>query len=782
MKSENIPETFANRYKIIEKLGAGGMGIVYLAHDPVLGIDVAIKVLAKDPTGLTAARLQREATAAGKLNHPNIAKVFDFGQTDNDSPYMVMEYIPGKSLSELIAERGFLPISEAIDIFEQILHGLAVAHSHKIIHRDLKPSNIMVTPSENGHNQVKLLDFGVAKLEMYSQELTSTGVLLGSPTYMSPEQSEGLDADVRSDIYSLGCLMFETLTGKPPFSGNTAFETISMHKSKAPPLLSDLAPEIEFSRNFILLIDSCLSKSPGARPQNCAELLAKLQDKPEPKIQVEEKVQDIEVQKLEPKTIMGQSPAVVAMIAMFAVALLAFGYVMISASMKTATNKKESEAIANADQDESKTNNTGLMRGTHGNAFMSGITSRRNTLKDGTATIKFNAALEDSDFDGFDKSQKSVDFSNINLTREQVEKLDTMPLETLRLRGQEINDDTIRHISKIKTLKTFYCKNSLLTNKSLAEIGKLTNLETLRLGCPLVTADGLSGFKNLKKLSSLQLDGDRLGDDVAEHLSVLPSLISLGIGSSSFTDQGVLNLKKLPRLQTLTISSQRVTDLSLAHLKELKSLYTANFGACKFSPDCCVKLEPGKKLYGFSINGQRYFSLASAKALSKTNFSIVNLLNTRIADDHLIEIAKIKRLTSLSIDPTLITIRGLSALKSPPLEVLSFRNYLNINDAIAKKFSQMKELRSLEIAHTNITDNQLMMLASLGQLQYLNLDGCPGITSEGIEAFQKLYTSMHHKECPIHRATVLARDIQELENFKSGKKDWRVKYKGEEIQ
>ncbi|MDX2107525.1 MAG: protein kinase [Candidatus Melainabacteria bacterium] len=774
MMSEQIPETFANRYKIIEKLGSGGMGVVYLAHDPVLNLNVAIKVLLADPTGLTAARLQREAMASGKLNHPIIARVFDFGQTKDGSPYMVMEYIDGKSLSELIAERGRLGVEEAIDIFRQILQGLALAHSHKIIHRNLKPSNIMVTSVDSRDQQVKLLDFGVAKLQAYSQELTSTGALLGSPIYMSPEQSQGDESDARSDIYSFGCLMFETLTGIPPFKGNSALETISMHKTKAPPLVTDVVSDLDISKELVSLIDSCLSKSPETRPQSCNDLLERLNAKPQ-KIQVEEIMP--EAPKVESKTVMGQSPAVVAMCVAFLLALTAFAYMMINASIKIGVNKKEAEVIAKADV--TQTTNTGL-GGERGDELIFGMSSHRKEQKDGSTSMKFSMGIDDADLDRIDKKQKQIDFSNVNISHDQLEKLSELPLESLRLRGQELNDETVCHVSKIKTLKSLYCKNSLLTNKGIAQLGKLSNLEILRIGCPFVTSEGLSGLSQLKKLTSLQVDGDRLKDDTANYLTSFPALKSLGIGSANLSDAGVANLKKMPQLHILTIRSSLVTDQALSSLKDFKSLNIANFAGCRFSANCCVKLQPGKKMYGLSINGQRYLSVESAKALSKTDISILNLIDTPISDDALIEIGKMKCLSSLNLEPASLSARGLNALKSPPLKVLGFRHCLNLNDSMAKEISQLKDLTSLELARTGIRDNQLMMLASLSKLQNLNLDGCPGITAEGIEEFQKLYVSMHHKQCPIHRAVVFARDTQEAENFKNGMKDWRVKYEHEE--
>ena len=775
MISEQIPDTFANRYKIIQKLGAGGMGIVYLAHDPVLNMKVAVKVLASDPTGITAARLQREAVAAGKLNHPNIAKVFDFGQTEDGSPYMVMEYIEGKSLAELISEQGRLSKDAALVIFEQILQGLSIAHSHKIVHRDLKPSNIMVKSFGEKDQEVKLLDFGVAKLEAYSQALTSTGALLGSPLYMSPEHAQGDQADIRSDIYSFGCLMFETIAGQPPFKGKTALETISMHKTKAPPLVNEVASDLEISNELIALIDSCLSKSPQSRPQNCSELLDKLMTEPQPVTEVENALP--KVQRIEPKTVMGQSPVSIAMFATFAITIAGFAYVMVTASIKTAKNQKESENIARADF--SQTHNTGF-GATNGDEIALGIGISQSETKDGSSSIKIDVALDDDDLERLVKNRQKADFINIALTHKQLEKLGSLPLESLRLSGKEVDDETVIHIGKMKTLKSLYCKNTLLTNKGLKSLNRLVGLETLRLGCPLVTADGLANLDGLKNLTNLQLTGNRIGDDAPLFLSRLPRLASLGLYSKSFTDKGFAQLKRLANLQILNVSSSAVTDSSLTHLKELKNLQIANFEQCNFSKDFGLKFEPGKKLYGLSIVGQRAFSKASAEALAKTKIRILNLENSAVYDPQLIALSHMKNLMSLNIEGARVTIDGLNALKSPPLQILSFKSYLNLDGAIVKKISSLKDIRSLDLAHTNINDKQLIMLSVMNKLESLNLNGCPGLSFEGVDGFKKMFFSLHQRNCSVRRPTVLARDVQETENFESGKKDWRVKFGDEE--
>jgi len=276
--AEDSPKTIAaERYTVEEEIGRGGMGVVLKAHDKVLNIRVAIKILGKDPTGQGAARLQREATAAGRLTHQNIARVFDFGQTEDSTPYMVMEYLEGQSLADLIKEKGRLDCKTAIPIFMQVASAMSYAHSNGVIHRDIKPSNVLLVEQGQNKHFAKLLDFGVASIVNENQHLTRTGAIIGSPLYISPEQTTGEDATSSSDIYSFGCLMFETLTGEVPFKGSSALETMTMHRNTAPPLLTDLISVQMLPNEIVVLVDECLRKVPNNRPESFAAVLGRLQ-------------------------------------------------------------------------------------------------------------------------------------------------------------------------------------------------------------------------------------------------------------------------------------------------------------------------------------------------------------------------------------------------------------------------------------------------------------------------------------------------------------------------
>lgn len=267
------PDTpsFGERYELVRKLGAGGMGAVYQAVDSALEKNVAVKILLPGLSADTIIRFQQEAKATARLDHPNIVKVLDFGQTPNGDLFLIMDYVGKSSLEDLIKREKRIPIERALPIFIQIASGLTHAHKNGILHRDVKPSNIMFSETQDGN--VQLVDFGLAKLEAgASQKLTTTGIHVGSPLYMSPEQVSGVDVDVRSDIYSLGCLMFKTLTGKPPLQGKTAIETIMMQREEVPPLLSETDCGLEFSSEIEEIVAKTLEKDPADRFQSAEEL------------------------------------------------------------------------------------------------------------------------------------------------------------------------------------------------------------------------------------------------------------------------------------------------------------------------------------------------------------------------------------------------------------------------------------------------------------------------------------------------------------------------------
>ncbi|HEY9870406.1 MAG TPA: tetratricopeptide repeat protein [Candidatus Obscuribacterales bacterium] len=275
-RAEKLVGTFlAGQYEITALVGIGGMSAVYKARDRYLDRVVAIKLLhshlAAHPASLR--RFEHEAKAVSHLVHPNIVSVFGYGISPRGEPYLIMDYLAGTSLAGLLREKHRLPPARALELFLPVCDALALAHKKGILHRDIKPSNIMLITDEQGSELVKLVDFGLAKLlpgaDIEAPRLTQTGEIFGSPLYMSPEQVMGHTLDARSDIYSLGCVMYEVLSGEPPFVGDNIMETMYRRVSEeAPPLARELAIPRELETAVLV----ALSREPGQRYRSMDEL------------------------------------------------------------------------------------------------------------------------------------------------------------------------------------------------------------------------------------------------------------------------------------------------------------------------------------------------------------------------------------------------------------------------------------------------------------------------------------------------------------------------------
>jgi serine/threonine protein kinase len=265
-------------YRILKELGRGGMGAVYLGEHTLLGRRAAIKVLlpALSADEVVVKRFFNEARAVTRIADPGIVQVFDFGYDAEGRAYIVMELLDGEAMDKRLARVGTFGLLEVLRLMRLICTSLGAAHAKGIVHRDLKPENIFIVgdPAVPGGERAKILDFGIAKLsgDDPGAATTRTDVLVGTPLYMSPEQCRGGGAvDHRSDIYTIGCVMFAMLTGKPPFVGAGAGELISAHMREPPPLASERVPGLPESVD--LLLERCLRKAPGERFQTMAELV-----------------------------------------------------------------------------------------------------------------------------------------------------------------------------------------------------------------------------------------------------------------------------------------------------------------------------------------------------------------------------------------------------------------------------------------------------------------------------------------------------------------------------
>ncbi len=270
-----VGQVLADRYHVVRKLGEGGMGQVYLAEHVKMGRKSAIKVMSPsmthDPDAV--ARFNREAANASRISHPNVCAVYDFGETPEGLIYLAMEFIEGEPLTALLAREGELPVARAGAIFLQVADALQAAHDLGIVHRDLKPDNVMLSRGRDGTDVVKVVDFGIAKMVggRDTQKVTKTGLVVGTPEFMSPEQLAGDPVDGRSDLYALALVFFKMLTGELPFAGTTAQDTMVQRLTDEPATLAEVRPDLRFPTGLQAALDTALARSPGDRYQSTAK-------------------------------------------------------------------------------------------------------------------------------------------------------------------------------------------------------------------------------------------------------------------------------------------------------------------------------------------------------------------------------------------------------------------------------------------------------------------------------------------------------------------------------
>jgi eukaryotic-like serine/threonine-protein kinase len=276
-------EILAGQFKVLERIGAGGMGSVYKAHQPSMDRHVAVKILHAKFTSRKdlASRFRREARAMSHLTHPNTAKVYLFGQLEDNACYIVMEHLEGRNLGQLVRQDGAMPAARAIAVLIQACGALEEAHQKGIIHRDLKPENIFLCKQGGIDDYVKVLDFGLAKVTEReiapgSLILTQEGMVFGTPEFMSPEQAQGKALDPRSDVYSLAIILYELVTTKLPFDARSPMEFITLHVQATPIPISERAPELTFPPGFNEVLMKAMAKNPDDRYQSAAEFAGAL--------------------------------------------------------------------------------------------------------------------------------------------------------------------------------------------------------------------------------------------------------------------------------------------------------------------------------------------------------------------------------------------------------------------------------------------------------------------------------------------------------------------------
>ncbi len=484
------------RYKILGLIGRGGMGNVYKAEDVNDGKLYALKTLHADQTSEQAwRRFQKEAQAASVLDHPTLVKVHALGTLNQRQPFFIMDYVDGRTLAQRLKESGPLSIDQALDIFIQLSSGLAYAHRNSVIHRDLKPSNILLVESDESTELVKIVDFGIAKLlddiESDTEQLTRTGDTFGTPFYMSPEQCLGARVDHRSDIYSLGCVLYESLTGMPPFLGSGALTILLKHQSEKPAPLKEASLGREFPEAIQKVIDRLLEKTPEARYQDLDSVNEDLRriKAGEPLLNTSELIQ-----RRAPSSNKVAGGASLAAIA---------GLILIACAFWLCRSGQETKAPPTVRAEDTA---GGAPQILPPDAELEPMINRgpdRAKLwylaKNQAASIDCKVdgkpfTLTDSDLDvlAMDKKLKTLDLSGIAISGAGLDKLKGLPIEKLNLNGTLTNDAGLMNVRMLPALRSISLDETKVSDSGVDVLASMPALTSVSLkGCPDISLEAL---------------------------------------------------------------------------------------------------------------------------------------------------------------------------------------------------------------------------------------------------------------------------------------------------
>jgi len=611
------------KFKIIELLGVGGMGSVYRVEHLFMNQQYALKCLNKcQRNDINWRRFENEAKAANMLDHANLLRVFEFGLLPGGRPYFLMELVNGVTLADEIKKLGRLPMKRAIKIFIQVAFAIQYAHEHHIIHRDLKPSNIMLE-LKDAEESVKVVDFGIAKLtgvdEFNQQTMTNTGETFGSPLYMSPEQCAGTAIDNRSDLYSLGCLFYEALTGAPPFIGDTAIATMMKHQQEPPLSLKEASMGIGFPIGLEKVIANLLQKDPNQRYQKANSLAADLIElerslSGETNSSTAQPIGELRAdrgkslakgrEKLTNNTIVAGSLALALGAAMGA----GICYYVMSAQIKEikdyyeARMPKESPFASAAPNAVSPKANGDSQKGSTPPPLgsFSKIAGDQKVLTFpkgvclGTIIDDFAFVCEAEGEKKFPRQRRlSLMVRNDAIAAPEL-LAGFAPDDLVFLNfssAEHFRSDGFANISHMTGLKAINARHTLFNDSALTSLDRLINLRYANFNDSRVHGDALKKSEILKNLNALDISNTSGVVPFCQKLSELTNLYELQMQNCQLDDVLLKDISQCKPLRVLCVSQNRdITDAGVSYLTDLKDLNWLDLSSTAVSPNCLESL------------------------------------------------------------------------------------------------------------------------------------------------------------------------------------------------
>lgn len=559
------------RYRDFAPAGKGGMGQVFRAYDQFLKKEVAVKVLiGEQASDRQIMRFQKEAKLASSLAHPNIVKIFDFGVSERQELFLIMDFVRGESLQDLINRKGPLPLQEALGYAGQICDALSHAHGHGVVHRDIKPSNIMLEASERGKPMVKIVDFGLAKQVDDQSGFISQGSTVGTPLYSSPEQARNEIVDYRSDIYSLGCVLFAMLSGSPPFRGETAMATFEMHVNRD---VSEICLEEsldnvneECLEDLEDIVRHCMAKSPDERYQNVLELKADLQELMLEETHILKPLDDNLQGNMRFLTLESLSkPKIGAIVALTMLLLVAVGLQLNQSLHMSAANRSEVRLVP----------------------F---ITS---SLDDIPGDIVFRVRRNGS----------CVWMGSCAMKDEDIKTLKDDKIEALELRGLAMKGTGFKYLAG-KTIIRLSIRDTKIDNKNLRFLNDIHGIQNLDLSYSGVSDRGIASLAPNPGLQGLVLSGCRgiTSRSIPLIVERFPNLTGLVLNFTSIDGNELAKLQSLKSLSHLSLTGLKLNDEDVSGLASMKSLLSLNVSNNKLLTDRSVKsLNGSRKLLSLNV-------------------------------------------------------------------------------------------------------------------------------------------------------------------------------------
>lgn len=662
-------------YEFLQFIGAGGMGVIYKAKHPVLNRLVAIKMLHGHlVSDAIIKRFQQEAEAVSTLDHRNIIHVHDFGVSEHNQPYMVMDFVEGKPLSEVLQTTP-LGMEAVINILIQLTEGLQHAHDRGVLHRDLKPSNIMITDYDCDFPEVKIVDFGIAKvLESEKTRMTQTGELIGTPQYMSPEQCRGGSLDARSDIYALGCVLFEAITGKALFAGHSMVSVIVDQMNTAPRTLHETRPDMTFPGQLEDLVAKVLAKDPADRYQSMSELSQDL----------------IEVQKI----IARQSASAWSKMRVWRL------------------NREQRNLFL-------------LMLGSLATLGTVAITS-----------ISFIKVVHDSQTTHITKAVLNNPLAQKAAAPDakMIERRKLLPYLNMR----RCDDELLRTFFDVDTgITKLQLDNQAITSLGMPYIALQKQVVSLHLESTKVRDQDLTYVATMPKLERLYLNYTQITDDGLKQVAQMPLLTKLALEGTKVSDRGVSLLAKL-KLRDLELSNLRITGEALAvvgNISTLNKLYLGTYspkGERNLSALASLK---NLELLDLRENQISADDLAEVAQISSLKH--LCLANCKVENGALQNLKSLEHLEVLDLAKNVLNPAKIKELAQLPALITLDLNSSNVNDqALADLATVLPRLQNIDLRNTVVTEKGVMQLSKLLQLKSVELSGS-AVSNKSQETLEK---------------------------------------------